>query len=282
MSKVFAIEFTKGDHLSFDEAFKQIPIDDLNRKERSVVVKVGIFSLSKKQYSTANTVNALVNGFGKAPEIFLVESNNYSGPAEKRLRIYNKVYTDRVAPFSLSNDESTREVKVADEKVALSSIVFKPNVFISTHIARRVVNVGKFEKLFNMGTILKNLLGLIPDKKKLRFHDKLPSALLDMYEAIGGIDLAVLDGTYTHLIVKKQKSKLKTNFVLVGRDAVSVDAVGAFIVGLDPLENPVIQGAIERGLGEGDLDRIEILGSPIEGIRQNIIQSFNDLASTST
>jgi len=133
-----------------------------------------------------------------------------------------------------------------------------------------------------MGTILKNLLGLIPDKKKLRFHDKLPSALLDMYEAIGGIDLAMLDGTYTHLMVKKQKSKLKTNFVLVGRDAVSVDAVGAFIVGLDPLENPVIQGAMERGLGEGDLNRIEILGSPIEGIRQNIIQSFNDLASTSS
>ena len=282
MSKVFAIEFTKGDHLSFDEAFKQIPIDDLNRKERSVVVKVGIFSLSKKQYSTANTINALVNGFGKAPEILLVESNNYSGPAEKRLRIYNKVYTDRVVPFSLSNDENTREVKVADEKVALSSVIFKPNVFISTHIARRVVNVGKFEKLFNMGTILKNLLGLIPDKKKLRFHNKLPSALLDMYEAIDGIDLAVLDGTYTHLMVKKQKSKLKTNFVLVGRDAVSVDAVGSFIVGLDPVKNPVIEEAMDRGLGEGDLNKIDILGSPIEGIRQNIIHSFNDLIATST
>jgi len=281
MPKVFAIKFTKGDQLSFDEAFKHIPIDDLNKKERSVVVKVGIFSLSKKQYSTANTVNALVNSFSEAPEIFLVESNNYSGPAEKRLRIYTKVYTDRVVPFSLSNDENTREVKVADEKVALSSVIFKPNVFISTHIARRVVNVGKFEKLFNMGTILKNLLGLIPDKKKLRFHDKLPAALLDMYEAIGGIDLAVLDGTYTHLMVKKQKRKLKTNFVLVGRDAVSVDAVGSFIVGLDPMKNPVIEEAMARGLGEGDLNKIDIFGSPIEGIRQNIIQSFNDLIATS-
>lgn len=282
MSTVIAIEFTKGDRLSFDEAFKQISIDDLNRKERSVVVKVGIFSLSKKQYSTANTVNALVNSFGEAPEIFLVESDNYSGPAEQRLRVYNKVYNDRVVPFSLSKDENTREVKVADEKVAFSSVVFKPNVFISTHIARRVQNVGKFENLLNMGTIFKNLLGLIPDRKKLRFHKKLPSALLDMYEAIGGIDLAILDGTYTHLRVKKQKSKLKTNFVLVGRDAVSVDAVGSFIVGLDPMENPVIQGAMERGLGEGDLSKIDILGSPIEGLRQNIIQSFNDLIATSS
>ena len=88
MSKVYALEFNKGDQLSFTEAFKQIPIDDLNRKERAVVVKVGIFSLSKKQYSTVNTVNALVTSFSEAPEIFLVESNNYSGPAEKRLRIY--------------------------------------------------------------------------------------------------------------------------------------------------------------------------------------------------
>jgi len=64
----------------------------------------------------------------------------------------------------------------------------------------------------------------------------------------------------------QQKSKLKTNFVLVGRDAVSVDAVGSFIVGLDPMENHVIQGAMERGLGEGDLSKIDILGSPIEGL----------------
>lgn len=278
MSKVFAIEFGEGDLLSFDEAFRHIPIDDLNKRDRSVVVKVGVFSLSQGQYATVNVINALINSFNKAPKIFLVESDNYSGPAEKRLRVWNEVYSNRVVPFSLSADKNTREIDVAGEKVKFSRVVFQPNILVSTHIPRRHKDVGKFDSLINMGTILKNLLGLIPDRKKLRFHKKLPTALLDMYEAIGGIDLAVLDGTHTFLKVAKKKNKMRTNIVLIGRDAVSVEAVGAHLVGLDPRRNPVIQEAMERGLGEGNIDKIEILGSPIEHIKQNIIQSFRDLS----
>ena len=124
---------------------------------------------------------------------------------------------------------------------------------------------------------MKNLLGLIPDRKKYRFHEKLPRALLDMYEAIGGIDLAVLDGAYTHLGVKRKRNRIQTNVLVIGRDAISVEAVGAYLVGIDPMEMPVIEESMDRGLGEGDLDKIEVLGSPVEGIREKIIQSFTEL-----
>ena len=37
---------------------------------------------------------------------------------------------------------------------------------------------------------------LVPDKKKAKFHKNLLKVLLGIYEAVDGIDFAVLDGTY--------------------------------------------------------------------------------------
>jgi uncharacterized protein (DUF362 family) len=87
-----------------------------------------------------------------------------------------------------------------------------------------------------------------------------------------------LDGTYTFLGAGKRKRRIKTKVILVGRDAVAVETVGTYLVGLDPRQNPVIQEAMRRGLGEGDINRIEILGDSIENTRENIIQSFRELS----
>lgn len=280
MSKVVAVQFDKDVQASFDRAIKLVNVKDLNSKDRAVVVKVGVFSKSGRQHTTVEVINALTIAFNKASRIYLAESDNYSGPARKRLEIWNLAYSGRVVPFNLSTGKNTREVRVADEELQLSNMIFKPNVFVSTHVLRRIQ--GVFGDLFlNKGSVLKNLLGLVPDCEKVRFHEKLASALLDMYEAIGGIDLAVLDGTYTFLGAGKRKRRMKTNVILVGRDAVSVETVGAYLVGLDPKQNPVIQEAMKRGLGEGDINRIEILGDSIESTRENIIQSFRELSQKS-
>jgi uncharacterized protein (DUF362 family) len=274
--KVVATRFEQNiqDHLS--QGLRSIGIDDLNTRERSVVIKVGVFSAKTGINTTVNVIEALVTAFDKAPRIYLVESDSYGGSAESRLEIWTRVFNDRVVPFSLSSDKKTREVKVAGEQVPFSHILFKPNVFISTHVPRRYQDAGN-EDLMNMGSVLKNLLGLIPDLKKSRFHKNLPTALLDMYEAIGGIDLALLDSTHTFLGVKKKKDKIQTNLLLIGRDAVSVEAVGQYLVGLDPMKNPVIIEAIRRSLGEGDIHKIEILGNQLEDTRENIIESFRAL-----
>lgn len=161
-------------------------------------------------------------------------------------------------PFNLSEDKETRRVKIADEEINLSHILFKPNVFVSTHVLRS----------YDRGSVLKNLLGLIPDRKKVRFHKKLEATLLDAYEAVGGIDLAVLDGTRAYLGVAPGAKAISSNIVLLGRDAVAVEAVGASLVGLKPEKMPVLRGAVKRGLGEGDMDNIKIVGDPIRSLQQ--------------
>ncbi len=259
VSKVAVVKSNGDVQGSFKRALELIgEVDDLNTTERSIVIKPGIFDHRKKNHPTVSVVNAIISNFNKAPQIFIVESDNYRGTGLERLQVYKEVFTKRVVPFNLSDDMDTREVNIADEKMGFSYVLFKPNVFVSTHALRR----------YDKGTILKNIFGLIPERKKARFHKKLVTVLLDTYEAIGGIDLAVLDATYTHLGTRA----INTNVLVVGRDAVAVEAVGAVLVGLNPEKMPVIQEAMKRGLGEGDVEKIRVLGNSIESLKEKFRQ----------
>jgi len=260
VSKVALVECNGHVHGSLKQALELIGnIDDLNTRERTVVVKLGVFNHKTEHHATVSVVDAIVNSFNMAPQIFLAESDNYKGTGSERLQIWKSLFTERVVPFNLSDDTDTREIKIADEKIRFSHILFKPNVFVSTHTLR------KYEK----GSILKNLLGLIPDPKKARFHKKLETTLLDAYEAIGGINLAVLDGTRAYL--GPSGKGMNANILVVGRDAIAVEAVGASLIGLDPEKMPVIQEAIERGLGEGNIEEIEVLGNSIESLKERYL-----------
>ncbi|MEM3458612.1 MAG: DUF362 domain-containing protein [Candidatus Bathyarchaeia archaeon] len=261
--KVAVVELGSDVKQSFNQAIQLIGgIDNLNTPERSIVIKVGVFDHKTSHHASVNVADAIINSFGKAPKIFLAESENYKGKALERLQKWNTLFSERVVPFDLSGDTETKQVKVADETIGLSHIIFKPNVFVSTHVLRT------FEK----GSILKNLLGLIPDKKKVRFHKKLEETLLDLYEAVSGIDLAVLDGTYLCSGVAPTASRTYMNVLVVGRDAVAVEAVGYALVGLDPEKIPVIKEAMKRGFGEGRMDKIQVLGEPFEGVKEKIAQ----------
>jgi len=207
-------------------------------------------------------MHALVQSFSNAPQILLAESDNYRGTGLERLQLWKEVFTNRVVPFNLSDDQNNHDTKIGNETIGLSHILFKPNIFVSIHALRRT----------EMGTILKNLLGLIPDSKKARFHDQLVSVLLDSYEAIGGVDLAVIDATCIYADPSSE-DRIDTNVLLLGRDAVAVESVGAYLTGLDPTKMPLIQEAMNRGLGEGDINNIEVKGAPLERIRDNYLQS---------
>ena len=263
VSKVAVVGLEHGATQAFKEALKLIgKIDDLNTSKRSVVVKVGIFDPKGTHHTSVDVAEAIVNSFNKAPQVYIAESDNYRGTASDRLQKWKTLFSKRVVPFSLSEDLDTKQVKIADENIALSHILFKPNVLVSTHVLRT----------YEQGSVLKNLLGLIPDKKKARFHKKLAKTLIDAYEAIGGIDLAVLDGTHIALSVTQKGKRVPANVLVVGRDALAVEVVGAALVGLKPEKVPVIREAIGRGIGEGDINRIDIVGTSIEDLGEKFHQ----------
>ncbi len=267
-SKVAVIEFDENVSQSFKQALRLIGgIDDLNTAKRSVVVKVGVFSHKAENHTSVSVVDAITSSFDNVPKIFLAESDNYRGTGSERLQIWRELFTERVVPFNLSDDTEARVVRLADQEMKLSHILFKPNILVNTHILRT----------FERGSILKNLFGCVPDPKKAKFHKNeiFCPLLADIYEATGGIDLAVMDGTYFWR--GAGDVRVRVNTLLVGRDAVAVETVGATLAGLKPEKMPVIQEFVKRGLGEGDLENIEIVGTSFESLKEKFVLAAKTL-----
>ncbi len=261
-SKVAIIEFDEDPAGALKQVLDMIGgIDDLNTAERFVVVKVGVFSHKAGNHTSVGIVDAITNCFDKAPKVFLAESDNYQGTGLERLQIWKELFTERIVPFNLSEDPDTRRVELANEEMNLSQILFKPNVLVDTHILRS----------FESGSILKNLFGCIPTSKKAKYHKILPTLLADVYEAIGGVALAVLDGTYFWR--GAGGAPIQMNSLLVGRDAVAVETVGATLAGLNPQKMPVIQEFVKRSLGEGNLENIKIMGASLERLKEKFVSA---------
>ncbi len=261
---------------SFPQAIETIGgLNGLNAPNRKVVVKVGIYNPKTGICSTIKTLNAIITAFDQASEILIVESDSGAGSGLKRLEVWNDCYNNRATPFNLSTDEYTQLVDIAGEQIPFAKTLLDPKTFISTHVPRRYEEAG-LEDLMNQGFVIKNLLGLVLDTKKHRFHDKLATALIDMYETAGGIDLAVLDATHVFLGWKKKRITVSPDRLIVGKDAFAVEAVGMHLLGFDPTEMSVLQEAQARGLGEINIDQINIVGD-IEGPKQLISQAFTKL-----
>ncbi|NIO36386.1 DUF362 domain-containing protein [Candidatus Bathyarchaeota archaeon] len=263
-SKVAIIEFNGDPAGPLKQVLDMIGIDDLNTAERSVVVKVGVFSHIAENHTSIDVVNAITSCFDKTQKVFLAESDNYRGTGLERLQIWKELFTEKIVPFNLSEDSDTKRVKLADEEMNLSHILFKPNVLIDTHILRS----------FKSGSILKNLFGCIPTSKKAKYHKILPTLLAEVYEVIGGVDLAVLDGTYFWRGAGNAPAQMNT--LLAGRDAVAVETVGATLAGLNPQKMPIIQEFVTRGLGEGNLRNIKIVGASFERLKEKFVAAAAD------
>jgi uncharacterized protein (DUF362 family) len=266
---VAIVDLTDGADHALAEAIDLIGgIRDLNTPKRPVAVKVGIFNHKSQAHTTVEVAGAITRVFNKSRKILLVESDNYKGTGTERLEIWESLCDRRVAAFNLSEDKDTRIVEVAGEEVPLSHVLFKPSVLVSTHILRG----------FDKGSVIKNLLGLVPDRRKARFHKNLETALLDMFEAVGGIDLAVLDASYAykgtgdnpHARPEDSKNRTRTDLLVVGRDAVAVETIGAKLAGLDTRKMKSINEAARRGVGVCDLNRIKILGISLDIARGRI------------
>jgi uncharacterized protein (DUF362 family) len=256
-SKVAVIEFDR-DNLkeSLKQAIDQIGgLKNLNITEKPVIVKVGVFSHKAKNHASVSVVDAIINLFDNAPKIHLAESDNYQGTGSERLQLWRELFTERVTPVNLSEDSEPKITKLAEHEVSLPGVLLKPKILVDTHVLRS----------FESGSILKNLFGCILDTKRAKYHKVLPTLLADVYEAIGGVDLAVLDGTYFWR--GAGNNPIETNTLIVGRDAVAVETVGAILAGLNPQKMHVIQEFVKRDLGEGDMRNIEIVGASFESVK---------------
>jgi uncharacterized protein (DUF362 family) len=124
------------------------------------------------------------------------------------------------------------------------------------------------------GTLLSNCVknigvGVACREEKKRLHRLgIDEALLDVYSVVqptfNVVDaLVCLEGDGPNYPPGKPRP---LGLVLAGEDAVAVDAVCARLIGLDPLEVKHLSLAHERGIGNADLDQIDIVGERLKDV----------------
>jgi uncharacterized protein (DUF362 family) len=179
-------------------------------------------------------------------------------------------------------DEKGHEVakkRVARGKLLKRISIFKPavecDVLISVPVLKTHIYTG-----VSLG--MKNLKGTLPDAQKKIFHRigarkkteeefELDRCIADMM-TVHHPDFTVIDG-----IVGQEGfvagfgicgTPVKMKVIIAGSDFVAVDAVGAYVMGLDPLQVNHIRYSHEMGLGEASVEKLRILGEHPGAVRR--------------
>jgi hypothetical protein len=225
-------------------------LEGLNTPDRPATIKIGLFDPRQQHHTSLAVLRPLVEAFDKASHIYLAESDNYCAPALIRLERFGELFTERVSPFSLSDDPQAEPVMIAGEEMTLSPVLFKPHVLISTHVLRT----------FSRGSIIKNLFGCTPEVKKAKYHktEVFIRLLADLFEAAGGIDLAVLDAA--KLYHNASDKFVQLDLLILGGDALAVETVGFALAGVKLDKVPFMEEFTRRRLGTNDLEQIDIVG----------------------
>ena len=108
-----------------------------------------------------------------------------------------------------------------------------------------------------------------PHGEKKRIHINLAQGLVDVNMVIQPA-LSVIDGIIlsndVDMTHTRGEEPLELNTILASKDPLALDCTAARIAGIDPLDILYLKHAAERGVGESDSSRIQLLGTPVERI----------------
>lgn len=131
----------------------------------------------------------------------------------------------------------------------------------------------KTHSLMTLTGAVKNMFGLCPGLFKSECHKAYPKpeefckVLVDVY-SIARPTLTIMDGIIGMDGDGPANGRLRNfGLIIAGFDGVSVDAVFSDIIGIKPFELLTTKEAYLRGLGNADLENIEVLGEGISNVR---------------
>ncbi len=165
----------------------------------------------------------------------------------------------------LKDVEVSRTVAEADVLVNLPA--FKASVDLSSKLGRE----------YPISMAMKNLKGAISPAARKHFHDLgYQKAVADLNSVLHS-DLVVMSGLRACVseawAALQRQAGLPLGLIIVGSDAVAVDAVACTLVGYDPMAVEQIRVAHERGWGCADVSEIDVTSDvPIEALRAQIVE----------
>lgn len=229
---------------------------EINPYKEKVLIKPNLIINRPYPVTTSpKTVECIVNYFkDKAKEIIIAEGSGMSGGTNKAfldLGYFELAERSGIKLVDLNEDDY--EIRRNQEALKLKEFKFpitlKDSFLISAAVLKR-------HSMAKVTLSLKNMIGASIGEKG-RFH------LLGINESIVDInlykkpDLALIDG------IESSSRELggevtRYDLMIFSKDPVAADAIGANILGLNPLSVPHIKLAQEKGLGMARLEEIEV------------------------
>lgn len=154
---------------------------------------------------------------------------------------------------------------------ALLKTIFAARLALEADVIISLPKLKTHSNTWYTGAV-KNMFGAVAPKTRkiahnLATYEKFSGALVDIY-SVTKPKLAIMDAVIgMEGEGPRHGSPKQAGLILSSYDCVALDAVASKIIGYEPENILTTKIASERGLGTGELDRIEVLGERIGQVR---------------
>ena len=267
------VALVKGprEHETVYKAFDLLgSLKDVVSEASRVLIKVNFISV--RTYETGVTtdplvVEAIIRKMRElSDEVFVVESDASMTDADKACKATGmlEICEDNQVKFINLRKEKDRIKLTIPDAETLKEITV-PKIVVDSAI----VNAAKLKTHNETGVSLgmKNMFGLLPDKLKFKYHLKNISKVVVDINTVLKSRLTVIDGFYAlEGPGPTNGTPVKMDLIIAGKDPVATDATGCRVMGINPEEIYHIRRAYEKGLGEIDEAKIELVGNRLEEV----------------
>lgn len=230
--------------------------------------------ISTKTFETGVTTDPLVveglihKAKGLFDEVFVVESDASMTNADKAYEITGmKEICNRNEICFLNLRREKDRIKMDIPNGEALKTIMVPRIVKDSAI----INAAKLKTHSATGVTLglKKMFGLLPEKMKFKYHFKNISKVIVDINTVLKPQFTIIDGFYALEGPGPTSGKpVNLDLLIAGEDTVAVDATGCRVMGIDPDEIYHIKRASEKGLGEIEEAKINVIGSRIRSVRR--------------
>ncbi|MHA1762579.1 MAG: DUF362 domain-containing protein [Promethearchaeota archaeon] len=302
MTNVYIMDTNQGLQASVKEMFAHLEKEGpILTSSKEVYIKVNGIDFKKHVHTSPEVLEAVINYLNDlGAKVHVMENSTQANMTRVVFAItgYEEV-CKRTGASVIYLDEEESEIfefkgKPSNKEDPKGYIL--KNFRLPKTVVKIIKNREKFTyinipklKTHSMARVtlgIKNQWGFPIHEDRGKDHNfNLHSKIVDVYEYIRP-DITIIDGIegtiHGHYPPTAFVDRLvkKFNILIGGRDTVAVDVVGARVFGLTIDEVPHLKIAHERGLGEGDLNKINVIGKSLDEFKEkyewNLLPEFPD------
>ncbi len=300
MTEVFIVDTTQGLKSAVNQLFSNIEKSGpILKSSKEVYIKVNGIDFKKHAYTSPEVLEAVIDYLKNiGGNVYVMENSTQANMTRVVFAIngVKEVCKKMGAEIIYLDEEDTKtfdfkgKPSSKDDPKGYNLKTFRMPITIAKIIENRdkytYINLPKLKTHSMAGVTLgiKNQWGYPQHEDRGKDHNyNLHSKLVDVYEYIKP-DITIIDGIegtiHGHYPPTAWEDRLvkQFNILIGGRDTLAVDVVGARVFGLTIDEIPHLKIAYERELGEGDLNKIDVIGKNLEEYKEkyewDLLQKF--------